>query len=86
MEYRFWYEAFIDTERGPESKSGPRTVPGLTPDQISYQVPYRKNPDHVPYQKISYQKSVPRTKIRTVSDFRYGTVVHGAGVVRCSNK
>ena len=48
-------------------KSVPRTVPGSS----SYQNPY-----HVPYQQISYQKKVPRTKIRTGTDFRNGTVVH----------
>ena len=49
-------------------KSVPRTVPGSSPDQ---------NPYHVPDHEISDQKSVPRTKFRTGSDFWFGTAVHG---------
>ena len=56
------------TEKKSVPKSVPRTVPGSSPDQ---------NPYHVPDHEISDQKSVPRTKFRTGSDFWFGTAVHG---------
>ena len=41
---------------------------GQNPDQNTY---------HVPDQKISDQKSGPRTKIHTGPDFWYGPAIHG---------
>ena len=82
----FWYEILIRTELGTEFQWEKinKNVDfraiffeiGMEPFIFSTFAPY-----HVPYQKISYQKSVPRTKIRTGTDFRYGSVVQAGPVM-----
>ena len=56
-------------------KSVPRTVPGSSPKSVSGTVLIKirtENPYHVPFQRISYQKPVPHTKIRTGFLVGYG--------------
>ena len=67
-----FFRTKIRTTYRTRFESGPKSGPRTGPNKIR-----TENPDHGPDQLISYQKSGPRTKIRTGPDFRYGPAIHG---------
>ena len=65
-----FFEILVRTTYRTKFESGPKSVPRTVLKKIRTENPY-----HVPYHLISDQKPLPRTKIRTGSDFQYGTAV-----------
>ena len=68
--YGFFRTKIRTTDR-TRFESGPNSGPRTRPTKIR-----TENPDHGPDQRISDQKSGPRTKFRTGPDFWYGPAVH----------